>query len=427
MLPSDALRRLWQQALARMAGPDDASALAELCAAIEGVTVHLRHDGQSDVLWLDLSEAWLRGCSSRPELADLLMRLLQQRGETTARFAAPTTPPLSLPVAAAGALSQTGQALGLPASRRSAVETLSVALSDLVTTVLRVGLDDALAAAAVQDAFEAASTALMTAQAPLGPRLLARLHRALGQGQMQTALVLLAEISALCAHVSAPVQAPRAPEQRLQLQSWLGDACVSEPERLQDAVLLEVARERVASFGHACLHRRYWLRVRDAALFVEAGQAAGALSVGPIPRLLHVGLAQLLPAYALPRLQLLQYVVEAGPSAAHWQASDTAVVRDCSVILQAWDRAPAAEPVFLFAPHQVHWGEAGGVCEDSAGQRLRLVGALPGQCQALRRVWSEAPVRWLCVRVQLSDAGVELVPLSLLQGEGEHFRLWRAS
>lgn len=225
-------------------------------------------------------------------------------------------------------------------------------------------------------------------------------------------------------------------EQRAREVAWLGPPADdgSHRSRLTDRTFVEVGRERITGVSRRSLERRYLVDLQSFEILREERDADEVASLGPCPRALQVGLAEVELGGAPRRVRLLQYAVVPEIGAAHWASlSDMAVrtVRDvAAAYVQAQQAYPGvAEPFVLFAPESV---AAPPLSEpvDMNGECLPLARAENAAfAEVIRRAAASREVLWLGGRVTDTGGTLMLRPISLAYrvSEGAEPRLMRVA
>jgi hypothetical protein len=237
---------------------------------------------------------------------------------------------------------------------------LGMAFEDLVTAVVRVGVDDAAEAPSVLAARERLVAA---APSPLPlplARYLGRLKGALVSRDVVSAARLLEQASRFATDVRP-------------LLAGVGQAGC---ETVSDRVMAELSREWVAGTERGSLERRLLVDVETGELFFECRAQKGALSLGPCPRVLQMGLAEVDPGPSPRLVRVLQYEVAAGLTPAAYEGIFARADRAVSDVRGRYQSALTghpglAEPFVVFAPARL-LREAGLALEDATGASLPL-------------------------------------------------------
>lgn len=215
---------------------------------------------------------------------------------------------------------------------------------------------------------------------------------------------LLAEDLALLAQLSRGVLAATTP------------AVVSRV----DLRLVEVAREHVDGASARAIARRHLVDLASGTAFVEEHEAGGAPgSIGPMPRTLEVGLAEVLDDPGQPVVRVLQYTTSPALSSEAYARLLELASRDVSSALDRVDSlvraSPAfAEPLVIFAP--ARWDD--GRPLDADGRALPLGSHEDAAaCLRLSEVAAEREPTLLVARASAQHGVHALVPLSCVLTE----------
>lgn len=212
------------------------------------------------------------------------------------------------------------------------------------------------------------------------------------------------------------------PAERERIGAWLG-ATVGDAaaiERLQDRTYLEIARERVHGVERASIERRYLFELRTGEIVREERERGGAgASIGPCPRRIDVGLAEVERGVSPRRVRLMQYSVNTNVSKADWARVEETGVRHFHALAQTYrdvaQRNPAtAEPFVVVAPSRIERDADGPVLIDDSGEPLPLSRADDmGAVEALGRWAADAKLTWVAGRLTDVDSTLLLVPCSV--------------
>lgn len=296
-------------------------------------------------------------------------------------------------------------------------EGLANALDDVVTAVARVGARAGEGAASVRDSLgsllEVAPTPL-----PLGlSRWIGRLNLALADRDVDGLARALHGASCLAAdlRVAAPDGTARA-----RIGSWLGalSGDVKGVDRLSDRTMLEIGREWVDGVELASVERRYLLDLRSGDIFLEEkGRDSRGASLGPCPRTLHIGLAEVDTGVAPRRIRLLQYAATPTVSQGAWDLAASWAVRDFSILVDrhrdAISTFPGIAEPFAIVAHEALTQPARPCLLDASGRPLPLTcGQEPEGLHGLATVFAMGPVKWLAGRLVDVSGAVQLRPLA---------------
>ena len=196
-------------------------------------------------------------------------------------------------------------------------------------------------------------------------------------------------------------------------------------QTLSDLRLVEVAREHVDAKSARQLERRTLIDLTDGNVYSEERLQGAVASIGPMPRVLDVGLAEAQREVSPPSLSIHQYTLQASLDAATGTQLEALAERDFTRLMARVDSELAAhpgfaEPVFLIAPSS--WGS------DAKREQLDLRDAsevpLPisdedlAACLTLLDVLGDRTPAWLVVRAAPRAGEHAFVPLSCGYLEG---------
>lgn len=316
---------------------------------------------------------------------------------------------------------------GAPAPVEADRLALAEALSDVVTAVVRVGLRQAAGAPSVDETLE---RVVRSAPRPLPigvARWVGRLRSALVAGDGATVALLLQGASQLAADLRGGRPTAEGMARRL---AWLGQ---TEGERegvepLYDRVLVEVAREWLPGVERASIERRYLVDEGTGAVYREERlRGVADVSVGPCPRLVTVGFAEVEGGPAPQRIRLLQYVVAIDVGGSAWARVAEWAWRDFGAVAAAYRTALAeapglAEPFAVLAPAECDRdpGDDRRVLVDAAGAALPLGRAEdPAAARAVDALAAEHALEWVAGRLVHAGDALLVVPAAVaVRGDG---------
>ena len=252
---------------------------------------------------------------------------------------------------------------------------LAEALDDLLTAVTRVGADKAQYAPSVDAALE---RVVRVAPQPTPPglgRFIGRLQQEIRLGELHRLARILDGASRLAdaLRLEAPT---RESEQRLG--AWLGPRPGSTPkvELLYDRTMIEVGREWLSGTERASVERRYLIDIGSGSVYREDRPRNATASLGPCPRQLRVGLAEVEAGPAPERIRVLQYEVQPDVPAESWGRVQQVASRSFATVTAQYRRSMQAhpslcEPFALIAPYRT---ERNGIFKafDAEGHQLVL-------------------------------------------------------
>ena len=257
----------------------------------------------------------------------------------------------------------------------SPTNELAEALDDLLTAVTRVGADKAQYAPSVDAALE---RVVRVAPQPTPPglgRFIGRLQQEIRSGELHRLARILDGASRLAdaLRLEAPT---RESEQRLG--AWLGARPGSTPkvELLYDRTMIEVGREWLSGTERASVERRYLIDIGSGSIYREDRPRNATASLGPCPRQLRVGLAEVEAGPAPERIRVLQYEVRPDVPAESWGRVQQVASRSFATVTAQYRRSMQAhpslsEPFALIAPYRT---ERNGIFKafDADGHQLVL-------------------------------------------------------
>lgn len=250
---------------------------------------------------------------------------------------------------------------------------LADALDDLLTAVARVGTGQASRAPSVEEALaRVIEEAPKPIPAGLG-RFIGRLRFELERGSVGRVGRVLDGASRLVTAIREP-----RPESAPLLHAWLDVQAPSagNVQLLSDRVLIELGREWLAGVERAAVERRYLLDERTGKVYREDRPRRESASLGPCPRRITVGLAEVEPGPEPQRIRILQYEVRPGVPPHSWERLKQAANRNFASVAEAFRRSvssfPAlAEPFVLISPYRIE-RRAGLVAFDLNGCGLSI-------------------------------------------------------
>jgi len=240
---------------------------------------------------------------------------------------------------------------------QGSADELAEALDDLLTAITRVGVDKAQYAPSVDAALERViDVAPQPTPAGLG-RFVGRLQQEVRSGDLRRVARMLTGSSQLAEALRAETPTREA-EQRLG--AWLGARPGSIPkvELLYDRTMIEVGREWLSGTERASVERRYLIDIRTGKIYREDRPRHATASLGPCPRQLRVGLAEVDAGPTPQRIRVLQYEVQPGVPAETWESLEQVASRSFAEVAERYRRSVEAypslsEPFTLIAPYRI--------------------------------------------------------------------------
>jgi hypothetical protein len=285
---------------------------------------------------------------------------------------------------------------------------LRVLCDDLVLSVVRAGVRDSDRAPAVKDAIDRlVKAAGDSAHAGVG-RFVGRLREAIAMLDVDRVAALLEALARVSAALDEHMPNGAA--------SALFGIDSPAPRDVSDRTLVEVGREHLAGVVRREIERRYLLDLDSGEVFREDRVAARVpASVGPCPRVISVGLAEIDEGPAPPRIRLLQYAVSSEPTGEQWTAIDDLAMRNFGDL---WDlaaearskHAGLAEPAVVLRPKSVEVDD-GVVLQGADSVAVPIARASdPATEQAIGAFVESRKVAWVSGRLVETDGAVLLAP-----------------
>lgn len=350
-------------------------------AGLRRATLEIEVEGRTELVALALRDGeWIATSSDGERDGPHVLAALRALGlqQTNAAGHARSEKPAALPEAHAFA-------------------ALTEILGDLLTAVVRTGVDEARQAPSVTEALATLKESLPT-PAPLGiARGIGRLRDALDKRDAEEVANMLDGTARLVAALRDSGGAPTP-----RVSAWLGrvDATLEggargPREELSDRQLLEVGRGALSGFQRRSLIRRHLLCLRSGQVYREDFDRSSDGTAGPSPRVLRVGLAEGYPGPEPKRIRLMQYEVVPRVTPQELEKSATHARRDFEALTDYYRKSvrafPAlAEPFVLIAGSHYDFDSAA----DSSGRRIALKGE-GGELERLAQLRARAGVRWL--------------------------------
>ncbi|MBT8453525.1 MAG: hypothetical protein KJO40_16295 [Deltaproteobacteria bacterium] len=305
---------------------------------------------------------------------------------------------------------------------------LAEALDDLLTAITRIGVGKAQHAPSVDAALERLiGAAPKPTPSGLG-RFIGRLQNAMRSAELPRVVRLLEGASQLADALRA---ATPTPEAELCIGAWLGTRPGSRTgvELLSDRTMIEVGREWLSGTERASLERRYLVDAESGGVYREDRLRNATASLGPCPRQLQVGLAEVEAGHEPRRIRLLQYEVEPIVPAESWDSLRQVASHSFAEITESYRAAlrasPAlAEPFALIAPFRIE-RNGGFKAFDAEGHQLVLDRTeRRGAVLAFYDLMAEGvEPSWLAGRLTDVGATVCVTPFAIGTFDGNYTRL----
>jgi hypothetical protein len=387
--------------------------------AITRLTVDVALDGRSELVTFSLRDGELVWSSTggEPYVAAALRWLSESPSpEAPARISEPS-PRVSRPPEP-----------DVTPEAHAARNRLAEALDDVVTVLVRAGVGGADSLSVAE------SLERLRREAPLPTpgglsRWLGRLKAALDGRDV----VLVARLLEGATRVAEDLRQDKpSAEARRRVVAWMGASgeLVGGVERISDRVLVEVAREQLASSERGGLERRHLVDLHDGEVFrEERSRTSPVASVGPCPRVISVGLAEVEDGPAPRRIRLMQYAVSLELGAEELTRIESNAYRQFAALADRYRELVQAhpgqaEPFTVVAPRT--YSSSGPVCHDDEGQPLPLARADdPAAIEVLDRVLPAGGPRWVAGRLVDVDGALMMVPCAVAVPEGDRVRFVR--
>lgn len=300
------------------------------------------------------------------------------------------------------------------------------ALTELLTAVVRLGVERASGAPAVVEAIDRLAQECGSAPGVGVARFIGRLRHALAERDVTTTARLLHGAARLARDLSDDSKGARE-----RAQAFLGSPVEVSMESVVDRCFFELGRERVSGLERHAISRRYLLDLGDGQIYVEATRGSNSPSLGPSPRLVTAGLAEVQRGPLPPTVRLLQYAVSGAIEERTFDVLTSFAVRRFADLVEGYrvalKQSPAlAEPFALIAPQRFR--DEGMTAVDVDGGRLPLVRTHAlGRSLALAAKARAGQVRLVAGRLVDHDGVLRLVPLAALLEREDGRSYWRLS
>lgn len=383
--------------------------------AVQRLTMDIEVDGQVELVTLALRDGELQCISSdgRNDGPHVLAAL---------RFVAAldpredSTPPGPQAAAARGSIEP-----GAP-------NDLADALDDLLTAVIRVGVEKAQYAPSVDAALERVVGAAPQPTPPGLSRFLGRLQHELREGELHRVVRLLDGASKLADALRGD---PSAAESDRRISAWLGARAGSKPnlELLSDRTMIEVGREWLSGTERATVERRYLIDVDSGSVYREDRPRLATASLGPCPRQIRVGLAEIESGPSPQRIRVLQYEVQLDIPFSSWERLHQLASRSFAEVTEGYRSAvrsypSLAEPFVLVAPYRIERDEVFKAYDPEGHQLLLNRSERRGAVLAFYDLLAEGlEPAWLAGRLTDAGGAVCLIPFAVGARDRAYARL----
>ena len=305
---------------------------------------------------------------------------------------------------------------------------LADALDELLIALTRIGIDKARYAPSVDAALERVVESAPQPTPPGLGRFIGRLHQEVLSGQPRRA----ARILDGAARLAEALQLEHPTEESEQrVRAWLGPRPGSLPmlELVHDRTMVEVGREWLAGAERASVERRYLVDLESGGIYREDRPRHATASLGPCPRQIHIGLAEIEPGPAPKRIRVLQYEVRPEVPRNGWDRLHQIARRNFAQLGDAYRRQvraypTLAEPFAVVAPYRVEHKD-GFVAIDSEGhplalERIERRGSVLAFYDLIQK--GLEPL-WLAGRLTDMGASLCISPFAVVARDGAYARL----
>jgi len=308
------------------------------------------------------------------------------------------------------------------------VNELADALDDLLTAITRVGVAKAQYAPSVDAALERViSAAPEPTPSGLG-RFIGRLQREIRSAEPRPMARLLVGASQLADALRTTART-RDTEERLV--AWLGarPGSMPEVELVHDRTMIEVGREWLSGTERASLERRYLVDIESGSIYREDRPRHATASLGPCPRQLQVGLAEVEFGPSPRRIRVLQYEVRPDVLGESWVGLQQIASRSFAEVAAGYRRSVEAhpslsEPFALVAPHRIERNDIFKVFDSEGRQLVLNRSERRGAVLAFYDILAEgAEPTWLAGRLTDTGTTVCLIPFALGTRDRTYTRL----
>ncbi len=311
--------------------------------------------------------------------------------------------------------SQAGPSVAPPASSTGSLRhELANAIEDLSVAIVRHGVNEAYGTASVNSAIDGVLGALAK-PVPMGiARFIGRIYTELARKDVHATARVLDGATRFVSHLRSD-ETPE--DERRRIAAWIGRVGDFDSSRdtLHEKTLVEIGREWMAGTERGSIQRRYLMLTTTGEIFCEERRRSQSVSVGPCPRVLTVGLADVQPGPVPRRIRLLQYAVSVTGEPEDWERVAQNAVRSVEDLAPRYrsdvKAYPAlAEPVCVVRIDEVHVARSRVITAAGDILQLRLA---PGVGDRLQAITADYPVVWIAGRLRDdADGLLELDPFS---------------
>lgn len=409
---SDGLREAARRALAELGeGP---------AGEVTRVTLDVKIDETAELVTVALRAGALRWSTSGTDLH--VRAALSWLAGTDARRTTPE-PPARLSWSPPSMEAPVEEANETPARVR-----LADALDDVVTEVVRAGVNTP-DSPSIAESLERLRKELPLPLPSGIARWLGRLRVSLDRGDAADVARLLDGASRLAANLRK--DKPGIEGKRFVV-GWLGTGGeLGGVERMSDRTFVEVARELLASSERGGVERRYLVDLHDGEVFrEERSRSEPVASVGPCPRVINVGLAEVEEGPTPRRIRLMQYAVTPALGNEELRQVEANGYRRFEALADGYRTSVTAypgqaEPFAVVVPARWNGKRAQPICYDAEDVPLAFARADdPAAVEVLAQFVTPAP-RWVAGRLVDAKGYLLMIPCVIAVDDGEATRLHR--
>lgn len=304
---------------------------------------------------------------------------------------------------------------------------LSDVLSDIMLAVTRAGVQEAISPA-VSEALERLAEHAPPATAT-GLRVwVGTLRAAL---EARDAGATAHALAAATAMIDALRKVDPGPLTDQRVVTWLGvaPAAAAANDRTSERTYVELAREHRAGLARAGVEQRYLIDLDTGELLREDRAANESASLGPCPRTVSIGLADIEPGLPPRRIRLLQYTTTPLIEASTWGRVAGFALPSFEELLPRQKEhmktsAGLSDLIALVKPARVHAAERAQLVDDDG--RALLLGGPEGGAARLESFLSSLEPQWVLGRLVAEANRLAMVPLAacgLRHGKPVHLQL----
>lgn len=293
-------------------------------------------------------------------------------------------------------------------------EDLASAIDDLLTAITRTGVAEAGSSPSVDEALDRVSKSVSEPAPPGLVRFIGRLRAAIHYADSLLVARMLHGAALLASDLRGGDAGQRAQQ---RMAAWLGTTAQSGPnlDLLSDRTLVELGREWLWGTERASIERRYLVDLETGEVFREDRLRSEGASLGPSPRQLLVGLAEVQQGPSPRRIRVLQYAVHPEVSPQSWERIAQLAASDFDLVADRYRASlsafPALSEPFTFIAPASYARDEGLTPLDGKGRALPIVrGDHYGVAVTLDELTRERDPLWLAGRLVDVEGTLMLAP-----------------